>query len=119
MARKNVVIAGDHVGMDVGYDVFAKKVSMSKLFGGETIYINKETVANYEVIDQNYNKSIGSGLVRGVVGGALLGGVGALAGVATTKSKGLHTVSIEFTDGTHSLCVLDDIIYKRFLQAMY
>ena len=72
------------------------------------------------------NETVGSGLARGaggamlgLIGGPVVGLVGALAGATSAKSKGLHTVAILFKDGTRALVVLDNDSYKVFLKAVF
>lgn len=124
MGSKSVTIAGDYQG-DIksivvkGRPVMCidgKLLSTRKKVKKE---ISKETVESYEVLDESSQTSMASGVARGIIGGALLGGVGAIAGAASAKKKGLHTVSIVFKDGTKSLCQLDDLAYKNLLFHLY
>lgn len=82
------------------------------------IELTKDNVLNYEVITEEHRKSAASGIARGLVGGALLGPVGLLAGL-TAKSKGTHTIAIEFKDGKRSLVEIDEKIYNAFIQKMF
>ncbi len=119
MAVKNTVVAGDYKGY-IDYKNKKKGLYIYGTFGfGKKIFINKETVDSYEVVGEEDKKSFGSGVVRGLVGGALLGGVGAVAGAASGKKKTTHTVSIVFKDGTKCLCELDDFMFKNLITIMY
>jgi len=80
--------------------------------------LNKETVASYELITEEHRKSAVSGVTRGLVGGALLGPVGLLAGLSA-KNKGTHTLVLEFVDGKKSLIEVNEKIYKLFIQKMF
>ena len=55
-----------------------------------------------------------SGVIKGAVGGALFGGVGAIAGASSGKNKGGYTVSIIFKDGTKFSI---DLRYYRALKS--
>ncbi len=114
MSAKNTVIAGDFKGKSV-------KASMGRVYIDTLIHrdISKKKVESYEVVDQEARKSMGSSLVKGVVGGALLGGIGAIAGASSGKNKVTYTVSIVFKDGKKALCELDEEMYKRVLKALY
>lgn len=118
---QNKVIAGDYEG---------KNIMIGKLtfFGKEEVILytsltkgfplNKENVANYELITEEHRKSAVSGVSRGLVGGVLLGPVGLLAGLSA-KNKATHTLAIEFLDGKRSLIEVDEKIYKAILQKMF
>lgn len=54
---------------------------------------------------------------RGLVGGALLGPIGLLAGGMSAKSKGVYQVAVVFKDGKRSLLELDDKRYKALMKA--
>ncbi|MBQ8614158.1 MAG: hypothetical protein IJ416_08105 [Ruminiclostridium sp.] len=119
MALTNVVTAGDYKGA-IMYKNNKKGLYINPPLGlGKKPFINKTTVASYEVINQESTKSVASGVARGIVGGALLGGVGAIAGAASAKNKGNYTVSIIFKDGKKCLCELDDFMYKRLVEILY
>ncbi len=77
------------------------------------------TVESYELITDEHRKSAKSGIARGLVGGALLGPVGILAGGMSAKSKGIYQVAIQFKDGKRSLLEVDDKIYKAIIQACF
>ena len=111
-----VAIAGDHTGniefknMKKGFIIRVKR---------NKVYINKETVESFEIIGEEEHKSFGSGVARGIAGAVLFGGIGAIAGAASAKKKGIHTVSIVFKDGTKSLCEFDDFFFKTLLKVLY
>lgn len=77
------------------------------------------TVESYELITDEHRKSAKSGIARGLVGGALLGPVGMLAGGMSAKSKGIYKIAIQFKDGKRSLLEVDDKIYKAIIQACF
>ncbi|MBD5521322.1 MAG: hypothetical protein HDR03_08905 [Lachnospiraceae bacterium] len=49
---------------------------------------------------------------------ALLGGVGAIAGIGG-KNKKEYLIAIEWKDGDKSLILIDDEYYKVFIQSMF
>lgn len=121
MAAKNAVISGDIAGL-ISYKNKKKGLEIRdpKFLKKDVIhYVNKDTVASYEVVDEESRTSFGSGVVRGVVGGALLGGVGAIAGAASAKKKSEYLVSIVFKDGKRALCSIDDFYYKTLIELLY
>lgn len=104
----NQVLSGDYANkliVDTGH----LRIDVSFL---KSIYLNKETVKFYEVVNQESAKSAKSGAVRGVVGSALLGPVGMLAGVASAKSNNTYLVAVEMRDGKKFLAQLDSAAYK-------
>ncbi len=116
MGAKNRVIAGDYNGKEV----FAMFGDIEILTGkiGESLKLDKSTVENYEIIDENYQKSAASAVGRATVGALLLGPIGLVAG-ATAKNKGIHTIAIQFKDGRKSLIEIDDKRYKVLMKKMF
>ncbi len=84
----------------------------------KSLNIDKNTVKEYEIITEESRKSAVSAVGRGFVGGVILGPVGWLAGLSA-KSKGTHTIAIEFTDGKKSLIEIDDKIYKVLIKILF
>lgn len=114
VSAKNRVLSGDYAGKQIlGGGVSQAGISIGFV---KQLYLNKTTVESYEVINNENQKSMASGVARGIVGGALLGGVGAIAGAASAKNKGIYTISIQFKDGKRSLIEVDDKIYKAIVQ---
>lgn len=114
VSAKNRVLSGDYAGKQIlGGGVSQAGISIGFV---KRLYLNKTTVESYEVINNENQKSMASGVARGIVGGALLGGVGAIAGAASAKNKGIYTISIQFKDGKRSLIEVDDKIYKAIVQ---
>jgi len=117
---KNAVIAGDFVG---------KKVSLSfgtvsmDVGGMSSLELNSRTVAGYSVVDESHNKSMASGVMRGMVGGVLFGNVGMVAGAITAKQKGIYQVVIQLIDdpqwrysGKRFMLEVDEPIYKAIVK---
>lgn len=114
MSAKNRVLSGDYAGKQIlGGGVSQAGISIGFI---KQLYLNKTTVESYEVINNENQKGMASGVARGIVGGALLGGVGAIAGAASAKNKGIYTIAIQFKDGKRSLIEVDDKIYKAIVQ---
>ena len=115
---KNKVIAGDYKGGDVSAMFGSARIFKRYPEKGD-IEINKTNVINYEVITDEHRKSAKSGVARGLVGGALLGPVGMLAGGISGKSKGIYEIAIEFRDGKRSLIEVDDKCYKTIIKCLF
>ena len=114
-SAKNKVIAGDyenkHVALSGG-----KAIIMLGMF--KNITLDKSTVEAYEVVDETSRKSASSAVGRAAVGGLLFGPIGLAAGLSA-KSKGTHTVAIQFKDGCGSLLEVDDKIYKAIVTKVF
>lgn len=114
---KNKVIAGDYEGKQVGGGGLSRAFIMVEVF--KAIYLDSKTVESYELITDEHSKSAKSGVVRGIVGGALLGPVGMLAGAISAKTKGIYQVAVQFKDGKRSLLEVDDKIYKAIIKGCF
>lgn len=112
---KNKVIAGDYEGKQISAG-FGTVILNTSFLG--SVKLDKTTVKEYEVLDEESRKSATSAVGRAFVGGVILGPVGWLAGLSA-KSKSTHVVAIEFMDGKKSLIEIDQKIYKAFIQKMY
>lgn len=116
----NTVLAGDYSGLiSFKGDKKGLLITENKFFGAKKTFINKSTVDHYELVMQEGNSSMGSGVARGAVGAALFGGIGAIAGANSAKKNSDYTVSIIFKDGTKALCSLDADNYKALVRIMY
>ncbi len=116
MGAKNKVIAGDYLGKMVDSAIGEPYIILRIL---KTLPLNSQTVESYELITDEHRKSASSGAARGLVGGALLGPVGMLAGGLSAKSKGVYQVAIQFKDGKRSLLEIDDKIYKALIKSCF
>lgn len=113
---KNAVIAGDFNGSGI----ISTAEGLGIIIGFmKFVYINKDTVESYELITDEHRKSAASGVTRGLVGGALLGPVGLLAGGLTAKSKGIYQVAVQFKDGKKSLVEINDKLYKELIKVCF
>ncbi len=113
---KNAVIAGDYLGNRLNCTLGI--VMMMESFK-PSVPLNKDIVETYELITDEHRKSASSGVARGLVGGALLGPVGLLAGGISAKNKGIYQVAIQFKDGKKSLVEVDDKIYKAIVKSCF
>ncbi|MDR1159275.1 MAG: hypothetical protein LBK69_01435 [Syntrophomonadaceae bacterium] len=110
---KNKVIAGDYKGGSIKISATGASIYVDSW---ETAMLNKHEVETYELITDEHTKSAASGIIRGVVGDALLGPVGLLAGALSAKNKGIYQVAIQFRDGKRSLLEIDDKSYKALVK---
>ncbi|XOQ44300.1 MAG: hypothetical protein ACFWTN_07660 [Clostridium sp.] len=111
----NMVIAGDYkgAGIAMGFN------SLTICKGFKRIKLTKDIVESYEVMTEEHRKSAKSGVARGLIGGALLGGVGTIAGAVSAKNKGTYQVAVYFKDGKKSLLQLDDKAYKILIKTLF
>lgn len=120
MTVKNTVQAGDFSQKYVRYKNKKKGLYLDGSFGfGSKVWINKDTVDYYEVVGEEQYRSFGSGVARGVAGAALFGGIGAIAGASSAKTKGNHLVSIVFKNSKKCLVTLDDDMFKNLVTVLY
>ena len=112
-AARNMVIAGDYQGkavmLNFGYATIVTGF-------GKWINLSKMAVESYELITDEHHKSAASGIARGMVGGALFGTVGMIAGSMSAKEKGIYQVAIQFKNGKRSLLEVDDNLYKMIVK---
>lgn len=113
---QNKVIAGDYAGNAVSMILGVPNIITGF---GKGLALGKDTVDSYELITDEHRKSAASGVARGLVGGALLGPVGMLAGGLSAKNKGIYQVAIQFKDGKRSLVEVDDKIYKVLIKLCF
>ena len=71
----------------------------------------KWTIEEYEVVSDEKNISLSSGIIRGVAGRLLLGPWGTLAAL-TAKKKGVYVVALKWKNGNKSLIEIDEKLYK-------
>jgi len=115
MGAKNKVIAGDYDGKRVQISPMSKGCAFIYFgFFAKELLLTNDTVQTYKVDDQQRSTSGTSAVLRGGVGGLLLGPVGLLA-AASAKKKGIHIIEITFKDGKQSLLEVDEPIYKAIV----
>jgi len=126
---RNAVIAGDYCGSTIelvyynGTSTQVAAIVYEKSRGFWTnsvkcVYLDKQRVANYERITEEHRKSAVSGIGRGLVGGALLGPVGLLAGLSA-KEKGKYILAVELINGQQSLLEVDEFYYKKIVMQCF
>ena len=78
----------------------------------------KKRIAKTVIVDSTSRKSAASGVARGLVGNAILGPVGALAGAGSAKSKGKTTFLVVYSDGSRDTQTVKTggLLYKSYLQ---
>ena len=113
MAKVNIVLEG----RCKGYGIWIDKKGIG--IGGDNL--TKENISSYTVIDES-NKDQYS-FWKGALGVALLGGVGAVAGIGG-KNKKEYLIAIEWvypknSTNNKSLILLDERYYKTFVQSMF
>lgn len=118
MGAKNQVIAGDYAGRMVIVMGGVPQISLSRNWT-ENRQLDSFDVERYELITEDTRKSAASGVARGLVGGALLGPVGMLAGGLSAKNKGIYTMALQFKDGKKSLIEVDEKIYKAIVKSCF
>lgn len=117
-SAKNKVIAGDYQGREIG-GMLGLIYILERGKDNPSIDIDSKNVESYELITDEHRKSASSGVARGIVGGALLGPVGMLAGGLSAKSKGIYTVAIQWKDGKKSLIEINDKLYKNLVKSCF
>lgn len=118
MGAKNKVIAGDYQGKDITCMFGDLYIFIPDAYSGGNVQLNKSTIRQYEIVDEESRKSASSAVGRAAVGAAFLGPIGLLAGV-TAKRKGIYTVAVEFYDGKKCLMEIDEKRYKELLKKMF
>lgn len=112
MSKKiNLVLEGKHKDKEIYH--FSKKNFIEIIGWGS---IDKSDISAYTVIDET-NKDQYS-FWKGALGVALLGGVGAIAGIRG-KNKKEYLIAIEWKSGEKSLILIDDEYYKVFVKSMF
>lgn len=109
MKTVNVILEG----WGKGKEVYQRK-NLLEVVGVWSLY--KPYVTSYTLINEN-NKSQYS-FWKGALGVALLGGVGAVAGIGGKKTSE-YLIAVEWKNGEKSLICLDDKFYKVFVQSMF
>ena len=111
----NVVLNGAYKGKAILNPTGKPYIKVSL---GKKLYLDRNTVEAYEVVTEDSAKSAASGVARGMIGGALLGPVGMLAGSLSAKTKKTVTVILQFKDGEKSLVEFHEVTYKDFIGKM-
>ena len=120
MTVVNHASVGDHKGM-IKFKNWKKGlyIDESTMFKKKLTFINKETVDSYELMMNESETTKKGALTKGVLGGAVFGLGGAIAGGTSSKKQSKYMVSIVFKDGTKALCEMDAQTYEVLLKLMY
>ena len=78
----------------------------------------KWTVEEYEVVSDEKNVSLSSGILRGIAGRLILGPWGTLAAL-TAKKKGVYVVALKWKNGNKSLLEIDEKLYKCLVKNLF
>lgn len=112
MKKINVILEGYGKGNEIGKlsgNNYLSQIGLGWAF-------KPPYVQSYTVIDET-NKNQYS-FWKGALGVALLGGVGAIAGIGGKKKKE-YLVAIEWQDGEKSLICIDDEKYKVLVKSLF
>lgn len=109
------VIAGDYKG----YDVIAYAGKCYFKHWLQKVKVNKATVTRYELISNVERHPFWGTLVKGAIGRAFFGTIGAASAISSSMDKKVYIVSIEFRNGRRSLIQITDKDYISVLRAIY
>lgn len=115
MARaSNRVIEGEFKGKYIVYVFGRVSITVKNAIFGQRkdVYLDYNTVANYQLIDHSSDVSMTSALARSLVGQAVAGDAGGLAGAVTAKVHDTNIVLITYRDGKKSLIEIDRYAYE-------
>ena len=114
---QNKVISGDYLNGKIKPTLGVLFINLPLAF--KAIEVSPRTVETIQLVDSDKSKSTSSVIKRGIVGGVIAGGAGAIVGGMTGKEIGVHYVAIYFKDGKKSLVEVDDDIYRRLLKCSF
>lgn len=116
-SRINVVVAGDYLGRPIVAEAGGQPVLLAD--AGNKIYLTSETVAQKELVSSEQSRSSGSAAKRALVGRAVLGRKGMVAGAATARRVTSYQISLTFKDGKRSLVEVDENLYKMIVKSTF
>ena len=112
MKKVNVILEGSCKGNEIFH--FSRNDYLTQIGCGYPL--KPPYISSYTVIDE-FNKEEYS-FWDGVLGVALWGEFGAVAGIGGKKSKE-YLIAVEWKDGEKSLISLDEENYKVFVRSMF
>lgn len=120
MKAKNQVISGYGAGANIFNSGSALSFKLGNNLGERVIVKNNRynSVVSYDVLNEDIVKSGTSAVLKGMLGSALIGNAGLLAGISA-KNVGIYTIAIEFKDGKRSLIEIDDVYYKVLMKRLF
>ncbi len=80
--------------------------------------VAKWTIEEYEVVSDEKNVSLSSGILRGIAGRLILGPWGTLAAL-TAKKKGTYVIMLKWKNGEKSLLEIDEKLYKCLVKNLF
>jgi len=89
------------------------------LYTSSSPYFNKHSISSYTILDSSNKDSNEYSFWKGALGVALLGDIGAIAGINGKKIKERYLIAIEWKDGEKSLILINDEYYKVFVKSMF
>lgn len=113
--NKGKVIAGDYKNYNV-VAYWGKCYFTHRL---QRIKVNKSVVARFEIISDVNRHPFWSTLVKGAIGRAVFGTLGAASAISSSLNKKVYIISIEFKNGRRSLIKVSDLDYVSVLRAIY
>lgn len=116
MKSRNMVIGGDYETLEI--EKYYDK-EMLRICYRIDLPINKDTVLNYQLINQENNSNNSDKVKRGLLGGLIGGTVGAIVGSSSTKQNNIYTIAVNFKNGRRSLIEIDDKLYKVFITSLF
>ena len=122
----NTVIAGKYmdrlIERDKNYEGRNHKLCIrtndSDDFPNQLLGFNQETIKDYQIITEDSRKSTSSSIVRGLIGGALLGPVGLIAGGVSGKNKKTYQIELTWIDNKKSIIEIDESLFRVFITVM-
>lgn len=111
---QNRVIAGDYKGKFIFKS--GRKLVVKKFI---ELPIEKHWITSYEVINDEHRKSAASGIAKGLIGGALLGPIGMIAGAMAADNASTYHIAIQWKNGKQSLIEIDADYYKILMTSLF
>ena len=109
----NKVIAGDFESMYVKNSLLGPYIDTDYK---DPLYLDSETIENYERISEDHQKSVGDTIYYSALGGILFGAAGAIVGGLSAGNKNIYHLALYFHDGKKSLLEIDDKLYNAIIR---
>lgn len=112
---KNIVVDGEFKGKPI---IVHKDCATINAGAFKKIALNTDNVTEYSVVTEDHQKSASSGIAKGIVGGAIFGPLGAIAGGVSGKTRGIYKLIITFRNGAQSLIEVDEGFYGMIIDRL-